>query len=423
MQGICGTSHKEPVGVEAIMGEPATAGATQLVCTVRSDSRILGYIVIDSTVGGRSRGGLRMLPDIDEEEMRGVARSMTLKYGFLGLPQGGAKGGVLGDPEAPEAERKRVLERFGAAAAPLLRSHAYIPDADMGTTSADIRHMLMRAGVRIKLRELQGKSSGYYTSLTVMAGARQAAGHLDMHLAGATAAVEGFGKVGRALAGLLSAARVRVVAVSTSRGAIFHPEGIDVERLRLLAETTGSRVVEQYPGAERMDARALPELPIDFLFPCARHNTIHAGNAEQVKARVICPGANNPVTLQAEEILSRKGILCLPDFVANSGGVLGGTMEFAGVERSRIESFVEKHIGERIAWILNEARSAGVTPREVAAGLAMRRFEQVQKDAATPTLRGRVFGAALELYRRGYVPGRLVARFSLPYFLKCLATY
>ena len=106
---------------------------SQLVCTVVEDSTVMGYVVIDSTVGGRSCGGLRMLPDVDEAEIRSLGRAMTLKYGFLGLPQGGAKAGVRGDPEAPQAERWRRLVEFGRAIAPLLRSHVYIPGTDMGT--------------------------------------------------------------------------------------------------------------------------------------------------------------------------------------------------------------------------------------------------------------------------------------------------
>jgi len=394
---------------------------SQLVCTVASGSTAMGYVVIDSVVAGRSCGGLRMLPDIDEEEMRGLARAMTLKYGFLGLPQGGAKAGVRGDPEASQEERRLRLGAFGRAIFPLLRSRVYVPGTDMGTNNADIRRMLAAVGVPAGRRELRGTSSGYYTALSVKAGARQAAKHIGMRLSGSSVAIEGFGKVGSALAGLLAEANARVVAISTVKGAIFNHHGLDVTRLKDLAAKEGSRMVELYPEAERIDRPAMLELAVDFLCPCARHNSLHSENASRVKARVICPGANNPVTPEAEYMLSKRGVLCMPDFVTNCGGVLGGTMEFASVSKIRISAFIERRIGARIAWLLSEAARQDILPREVAEKIAWRRFEQVRRNAEHPTAVGRLFNFALELYRRGCIPGPLVAALSLPYFEKSLA--
>lgn len=396
-------------------------GRTQLVYTAVQDSVVMGYVVIDSTVGGRSCGGLRMLPDIDEAEIRGLARAMTLKYGFLGLPQGGAKAGVRGNPEAPQAERRHRLVEFGRAVAPLLRSRTYIPNTDMGTENTDIRHMLLSVGVPIKRRELRGTQSGYYTALSALTSAKQAIRHLGMTLSGCSVAIEGFGKVGRALAELLDEANVRVVAISTSRGGFFNPQGLDLKRLKDLEAKAGSRVVDLYTEAERIDRAALLELPVDLLCPCGRHNSLHADNAHCVKARIICPGANNPVTPEAERILFERGVLCLPDFVTNSGGVLGGTMEFASVRKDRIALFVERHIGRRVAWLLGEGARQGVRSRQIAVPFALRRFDQVRRNAAHPTTLDRVFGLALELYRRGFIPRPLVAALSLPYFDKLMA--
>jgi glutamate dehydrogenase (NAD(P)+) len=381
----------------------------------------MGYLVIDSVVRGRSCGGLRMLSDIDEGEMRALARAMTLKYGFLGLPQGGAKAGVRGDPESSQGERWLRLKAFGSAIAPLLRSRVYIPGTDMGTNNADIRYMLGAVGVPVRRRELRDTDSGYYTALTVKAGVRQAAKHIGMRLSGSSVAIEGFGKVGSALAGLLAETNTRVVAISTFKGAIFNRHGLDVTRLKDLAAKEGSRVVELYPEAERIDRAALLELPVDFLCPCARHNSLRSDNASRVKARIICPGANNPVTPEAEYMLSERGVLCMPDFVTNCGGVLGGTMAFAAVGKIRIAAFIDRHIGARAEWLLNEAARQGVLPREIAVRIAQRRFEQVRRDAEHPTALARLFNFALELYRRGCIPGPLVASLSLPYFEKSLA--
>jgi len=393
---------------------------TQLICKVAQGSVVMGYVVIDSTVGGRARGGLRMLPDIDEEEIRRLARAMTLKYGFLGLPQGGAKAGVRGSAQAPDSERRIRLETFGKAIAPLLRSGLFIPDTDMGTDSGDVRHIMRAVNMPVKERELHGTSSGYFTALTVLAGARQGMRHVGLTLSGCSVAIEGFGSVGSALAQLLAAENARIVAISNSKGAIFDPKGLDVERLKEMAATKGSRTVQLYRGAQRIDREAMLELSVDLLCPCARDNSLHTGNAPRVKARVICPGSNNPVTPEAEQVLSEGGALSLPDFVTNSGGVLGGTMEFASVSRTRIEAFVERHMGARIAWLLNEATRQSVLPRDIAVPIAERKFKQVQQNANYPTLRNRLFSAMLDLYRRGYIPAYLVGHMSLGYFEKAL---
>jgi len=362
-----------------------------------------------------------MLPDIDEAEIRALARSMTLKYGFLGLPQGGAKAGVIGDPEAPRTERLKRLVEFGHAIKPLLHTKTFIPTSDMGTDSADIRHMLNAVGIRVSHRELQGNSSGFYTAHSILAGVTKSTQHLGLDLSNCTAAIEGFGNVGRPLASLLSNAGIKVVAISTSRGALYNPQGLAVDRLIRLADEAGSQVVEVYREAEFIDREALLELPVDILCPCARWNSLHISNALRIAARIICPGANDPITPDAESTLFERGVLCLPDFVTNCGGVLGGTMEFASVSRERITTFIEHQIGERIAYLLEEAKAKCILPREVAVPLALHRFEKIQQSATHPTPLRRLFEAGLEFYRRGWIPGPLVGFLSLSYFERSLA--
>jgi glutamate dehydrogenase (NAD(P)+) len=393
----------------------------QLVCRIVEGDEPIGCVVIDTTVGGRACGGVRLLPDVEEGELRLLARSMTLKYGFLGLPQGGAKAGILGDPEAPPPERNRRIERFAEAVAPLLRSRTFVPAADMGTDDADVRRMLDVAGVKRGARELRDVDSGYYTALTVFAGARCAARRLGMPLARMTAAIEGFGKVGSALARLLAAAGSRIVAISTSQGAIYNPAGLDVERLVTLGARKGSDPVEGYREAEHLPREALLELPVDLLSPCARHHSLRADNARAVSARIVSAGANNPLTPDAERILFERGVICLPDFVTNAGGVLGGTMAFASVGRPRIERFVETEFEARIAWMLEEAQRRTLPPSAIATSLAERRFDEVRRAAERRAPRAALFAAGLALYRRGLVPGRLVAPLSIPFFRRSLA--
>jgi glutamate dehydrogenase (NAD(P)+) len=360
------------------------------------------------------------MPDINEEEISLLARGMTLKFGFLGLPHGGAKAGIIGNPEAPNEERKELLIAFGRAIAPLIAKRIYIPSMDMGTEINDIRHIIESAGVDIKQREFKTKRSGHFTALTVFTGVKKATERLGLNVSECTVAIEGFGKVGTALGELLSDAKARVVAISTSRGAIYNPKGLDMERLSQLAKEKSSGVVDIYDDAERIDRESLLEIPVDILCPCARHYTIHAGNAHSISAKIICPGANSPVTDEAEHILFERGVLCLPYFVTNSGGVLGGTMEFASVNKKKIEEFIDLHIGSRIASILDEAYRRKLPSIEIAEDIALRHFNKVCQASAQPKIKSKLFELALDLHRRGLVPGPIVGSLAPRYFERIL---
>lgn len=381
----------------------------------------LGYLVIHSTFEGRAMGGLRMLPDVSLEELRLLAYSMTLKYAFLGLPQGGAKAGLRFDPEAPAEERQAALRRFAQAAAPLLRTRLYTPNADMGTSLEDIRFLLKGLGLHMSQREAQRSDSGYYTAHSVLACISQASAYLGFDLKGASAAIEGFGHVGGALAGLLYDRRTKVVAVSTSAGAIYAPEGLDIPHLLRLREAYGSKGILHYERAERLALSDLLALPVDILSPCARHHTLHEGNATQVCARLICPGANNPITPGAENLLRARGILVIPDFVANCGGVLGGTMEFAACPKATIEAFIHQEIGRRMCGILREAEAQNIPPRAVAEARAWENRQRLLRNARRHPVRQKMSAAALALYRRGWIPAIFVSPLAVRYIEKGLA--
>jgi len=381
-----------------------------LVHTVRAGSETLGLIAIDSVVAGRARGGLRLVLDLGEEEIQAAARSMTLKYGLLGLPQGGAKAGIRGDPDAPPVERQRLLTGFARAAEPLLRARRYIPDADLGTTADEIRAMMQSVGANIGRREWRGNRSGDYTAGSVLASAAALFERSGRPLAGARVAIEGFGKVGSVLAVLLRQRGALVVAVSTSHGALYDPAGLDVDRLLTLAAAAGGRFVETCPGA--MNRGSLLELPVDLLCPCARFQSIHAGNVGNVRAWAICAGANNPVSPDALATLEVRGVHCLPDFVTNCGGVLGGTLEFAGVPPKRIGGMIEDVVGGLVRTLLDRAVAEGMTAVALAEREAMARHDRVRRAADHPGVGQRLSGLGLEAYRRGWLPRWLMARIA-----------
>jgi glutamate dehydrogenase/leucine dehydrogenase len=201
-------------------------------------------------------------------------------------------------------------------------------------------------------------------------------------------------------------------------GAVHDPRGLDVDRLLARAESAGHRVVECCETAERLPRAALLELPVDVLSPCARHETLHAGNASAVKARWILPGANNPVSAAAEEVLVGRGVVSLPDFLCNCGGVLGGTMAFASIPPSRIEPFIEDNVQALTEKLLERSAREGVAIRALAEGLTHERIASA--GAAPGGVRATLFDLALEGYRRGWLPGWLSAAMSPWYFRRLL---
>ncbi len=390
-----------------------------MVHRITQGTRLLGYIAIDSTVQGRARGGLRIADGLAEEEVRSAARAMTLKYGLLGLPHGGAKGGITGDAEAPVAERRRLLHDFASAAETLFRNRTYIPDVDMGTRAADIRWMLEAVGAGVAPRDVRESRSGDYTARSCLASAVALLRRKGGTLEGRRVAVEGFGKVGAALARLLRRRGANVVAVSTSAGAVYRPAGLDVDRMVLRAGQVGGRFVEDEPGA--MERAALLELDVDLLCPCARFQSIHAGNVDRIAAPAICAGANDPVSPDAQRILFERGVTYPPDFVSNCGGVLGGTLEFAGVSFERITGVIDRQVGRRVAELLDRAEELGVNPRELAEADADERHARVRREAERPGPRGRLRALGLDAYRRAWIPQRPVSWIAPRYMARLMS--
>ncbi len=389
---------------------------SQLISITRPDLK--GYLAIDSTVNGSSAGGLRMAPDLSPELMTRIARAMTLKYGFCGLPVGGAKAGIVADPEMPPDQKRQLLKSFGQAIEPLLKARRYIPAEDLGTSADDIKFMLKSIGLKVQARGLTFALSGFYTGITVFAAAVAAARHINLDLNGASVAIEGFGSVGSAAARLFRERGMRVVAISTSRGAIYDKAGLDIGELIRLREETGSQVVNRFDQAEKIDKNRLAELEVDIFSPCAQSYSITPDNARRVAARIISPGANVPFTPEAEPILFQRKILVIPDFVANCGGVLGASMKRAGLKEDYIQQFLEDKISRQVSGIIETAEQEGAPLEAYARRIAEERSFRAKASAEGKKFTARAFGFALELYRKGVIPYQVVTPVASRYFEK-----
>jgi glutamate dehydrogenase/leucine dehydrogenase len=357
---------------------------------------------------------------VTAEELRDLAHRMTLKFGFLGLAGGGSKAGVIGDPEAPRSERLKLLRLFADAISPLIQTSLYMPHPDVGTTGDDIREMLHHLKIKRGPREPTREQSGAFTSMTVVASARIGLEHLGMGLSGIQTAIEGFGKVGSATAQRLADKGTRIVAVSTSQGALYNPAGLNLERMISLQKEHGSSFVNYYGDAELMEREQLLILPVDLLCPCGVGQSITKRNAPEIRARVISSGANCPVTTEAEEILFHKKILCLPDFITNSGGVLGGTMAFAGIDLVDTARLIDEKLGPRIRTLMDEADHQGKQMSMLAAEEAMQRFQIAKMEAEKKRFGNTLFQIGLDFFRRGWLPPVLIRKRALEYFSRRL---
>jgi glutamate dehydrogenase (NAD(P)+) len=334
------------------------------------------------------------------------------------MNEGGAKAGIVADPSMPRKEKLALLRRFAEMASPLLKTHAYVPASDMGTTNEEIRYMLKSIGLKVREDAVQRKEEGgFYVGFSVFAGAESAARHMNLNLSQSTLATEGFGKVGSSVAKVFSQKGTRVVAISTIKGTVYNPDGLDVDRLIQLKDEFGDDVVNAYSQAKKIEKSELLTLNVDILSPCAGHHSINIGNVEDIKAKIISPGANIPVTPEVEPVLWRKGKLYLPDFVTNCGGILGTNMELAGLSEKFIENFIIQEIGRKISEIIELSEKENISPVQIAVREAEKKFLRMRAETKEKSAKGKLFNAALKVYKKNLIPKWLV-KFYAPQFFR-----
>lgn len=292
---------------------------------------IFGYRVQHLTTMGPTKGGIRFDLDVDLGEVAALAMWMTWKCSIVGVPFGGAKGGVRINPmELSRAELQRVTRRFTMEIINVIGPDTDIPAPDLGTNeqvmawlmdtySQHVGHAVPAVvtgkppalGGSVARREATGRGLMFLLP--------QAANVIDLDPIGASVAIHGFGNVGRYAAVAADEMKAKVVAVSDISGAIYNPDGIDVAAVGKWVDE--NRFLEGFPDADFIDGDAVFGLDVDVLVPAAIQNVLRADNANDVKAKLLIEGANNPTTLEADDILRDKGVLIVPDVLANAGGV------------------------------------------------------------------------------------------------------
>jgi glutamate dehydrogenase (NAD(P)+) len=331
-------------------------------------------VVVDNVAAGPAIGGTRMAPDVSLDECVALARAMTFKNAAADLPHGGAKSVIFGDPGMLTRQKETIIRAFAAAIRDI---RDYIPGPDMGTDETAMAWIKDEIARVVGLpREVGGipldeiGSTGFGLSVA----AEVAQDYAGLKLAGARVAVQGFGAVGRHAARFLAEKGAALVAAADSHGAVTDPEGLDINELCALKAK--HRSVVDLKGAKRIDGEELIGVDCDIWIPAARPDAIRADNVGRLKAKLVLQGANIPATAEAEAAMHERGILSVPDFIANAGGVITAAVEYhGGTETAAFAAVADKIAGNTRA-VLDEAKKMRVKPREAAVALAKARVER-----------------------------------------------
>jgi glutamate dehydrogenase/leucine dehydrogenase len=331
-------------------------------------------VVVDNLAAGPAIGGVRMAVDLTVEEVMRLARAMTLKNAAAGLPYGGGKAGICADPAMDRAVKERLVRSFARAIASLTE---YVPGPDMGTDEACMGWIHDEIGRAVGLPRVLGgipldQIGATGLGLAACAEAVQAAG--DLRLEGARVAVQGFGAVGGHAARFLADRGAVLVAASDSAGAVVNPVGLEVAALAAWKAEGGT--VGAFGGGEPIPRDDLLGVDCDLLVPAARPDVLDAANAELVRAAVVLEGANIPATAEAELLLHKRGVLVVPDIIANAGGVICASVEYRGGTQAQALALVQERVAANTTQVLGDTREQGVLPRQAAEDLARARIAE-----------------------------------------------
>ena len=334
-------------------------------------------LVVDNVAKGPSIGGLRMAQDVSTKECVRLARAMTLKNAAAGLPHGGGKSVMFGDPKMPKEKKEAMIRCFAQS---LRHVDEYIFGPDMGTDEEAMAWVRDEIGRSVGLpREVGGipldeiGATGWGLCNVVDV----ALSYCDFKLEGARIAVQGFGSVGKHAARFLTERGAVLVAAADTQGTLIDMSGIDVHKLIELKDA--GRSVTDHDKGEKHALDAIVDVKCDIWIPAARPDVINKDNVQRLRAKLVVEGANIPVTEEAERILHDRGVLCVPDYIANAGGVICAAMEYAGASQSAAMSTIEEKVRRNTQEVLSASHSQQILPRAAANALALNRVRNAMK--------------------------------------------
>src|SRR5438876_1370651 len=325
-----------------------------------------GYRVQHNVNRGPAKGGIRYSPEVTLDEVKALAMWMTWKCAVVGIPFGGAKGGVICDPKSmSSAELERMTRRYATEISIIIGPRSDIPAPDVNTNSQVMAWIMdtysmhegfsspaVVTGKPLSIGGSEGRNDA--TATGVLFVTRQAAKRIGMPLHGARVSIQGYGNAGSIAARLFHNEGCKVVAVSDTRGGIYNESGLDPATVLRFKQERGS--VVNYPHAQNIGVQDVLEVPCDILVPAATEGVITETNADRVQARIVSEAANGPTTPEADEILFKKDIIVIPDILANAGGVTVSYFEWV----QDLQSFFwgVEEITQKLEVIMNRSFAA-----------------------------------------------------------------
>jgi glutamate dehydrogenase (NAD(P)+) len=324
-----------------------------------------GYRVLHSSVRGPGKGGIRFAPNVTLDEVRALAAWMTWKCGVVNIPFGGAKGGVICDPEKlSRTELERVTRRYTAALSDWFGPERDVPAPDIGTNDQvmawvmDTYSMHVRqattavvTGKPLDLGGSHGRKEATGRGLMIVCD--KAIERLQMKRGQCRVIIQGFGNVGSEAALLMHAAGYKIVGVADVHGALYNEQGFDIPKLHEWVYARRNHLPDFPAGGAKMSSQEILFCPCDILIPAATENQITARNAARLNCRILCEGANGPTTSHADAIVENKDIFVIPDILANAGGVTVSYFEW--VQDRQGFFWREREVNERLQDVMEQS--------------------------------------------------------------------
>lgn len=337
-----------------------------------------GFLVVDNTVLGPGKGGIRMTSTVSEEEVSRLARTMTWKNALADIPFGGAKAGIVWKGGSPEL-KKQFVQSF-ARAVGLFIPTKYIAGPDVNTGEQEMQWFVEAIenprGATGKPSTLGGLPHELgSTGFGVAHAALVAAELRGISIKNATVAIDGLGNVGSFASSFLRKFGARIVAIADSKGTAFSEQGLDEKELLQFKKSQGKSVCD-YPGIKKMTRNDIFTLDVDILIPASVTDVINKDNMNEVKASIIVEGANIPMTEDIENELFERGILIVPDFVANAGGVISSYAEYMNYDATKMFEIVEEKVVKSARLVLETSLRQKENPRKVALEIAKAKVDR-----------------------------------------------
>ncbi len=357
-------------------------GPEKIIEVYHPKSGMKGILCIDNLSLGPGKGGIRMTPTVSQEEVFRLARTMTWKNSLANLPFGGAKSGIIADPNEFDMKKKKEIVEAFAEALKVVSPSEYVAAPDINMGEKEMEWYYKKNGSKKSVtgkpkkfgglpHELGSTGFGVYHSLLV------AAKYAKLDIRKSTVAIEGFGNVGWFVAKFLAPYCKKIIAVSDSRGVIYNKDGLDFKKLAEVKKKEGT--IAAYKPGQVLPSNDILDINADILVTAAVPDLVKEGDVDRLKFKMIVEGSNIAMTPEVESLIYKKGILVVPDFVANAGGVISSYVEYINGSEKKMFEMVEQKIKMNTKKVLDLAKRKKIMPRDAAMEIATARVRKYCK--------------------------------------------